>query len=83
MASRFHEPSDEDVQQLKVKSKNKNTDRSTNVWVRAYEEWRTKRSFNESLEQTPPDILNKRLEQIYAELRKKYDEEYEPTGESD
>ena len=52
MAGRFHELNDSNVEQLKSKSKAKNTTKSTNVWVRAYDDWRIKRGFVEKLENT-------------------------------
>ena len=77
--SRFRFLSEDDITALKSRSKAANTTKSTNVWVRAYNSWRLKRGFQETLETTDPVVLNKRLESFYAELTKQNGEDYEPS----
>ena len=64
--------------ELKSASKCKNTCQSTNVWVKAYNDWRKERSISARLEETEPEELNKYLEQFFTELRKKNGDEYQP-----
>ena len=59
MDGRFE--NEENVDMYREASDAKNTKRSTNTWVNAYNEWRDSRGYVEDLHQTDPVSLNKRL----------------------
>ena len=76
MDGRFE--NEENVDMYREASDAKNTKRSTNTWVNAYNEWRDSRGYVEDLHQTDPVSLNERLKLFFAQLRKKNGEHYEP-----
>ena len=78
MASRFQVTSAENVQALKEKCRNKNTDNSTCTWIRIYKSWAQERVKKTELEEYSPEDLNQVLEQFYAEVRKRDGSPYEP-----
>ena len=49
MASRYHTTSGTEIQTLKDKTRNKNTDHSTNTWTRIFKAWASERGQNEEL----------------------------------
>ena len=55
--ARFGEGSEANVNKLKRASNAENTVKSTNVWVRAYDEWRVANSIEETLHETEPDVV--------------------------
>ena len=63
---------------LKDKTRNKNTDHSTNTWTRIFKAWESKRGQNEELSSYVPIDLDEVLVKFYAELRKVDGQEYEP-----
>ena len=65
MASRFHTTSSTEIQTLKDKTSNKNTDHSTNTWTRIFKTWASEGGQNED-----PSDLDEVLVNFYAELRK-------------
>ena len=78
MASRCHTTSGTEIQTLKDKTRNRNTDHSTNTWTRTFKAWKSKRGQNEELLSYFPIDLNEVLVKFYAELRKVDGQEYEP-----
>ena len=78
MASRFHTTSSTEIQTLKDKARNKNTDHSTNTWTRIFKAWASERGQNEELSSYVPSDLDEVLVNFYAELRKVDGQEYEP-----
>ena len=78
MASRFHTTSSTEIQTLKDKTRNKNTDHSTNTWTRIFKTWASERGQNEELSSYVPSDLDEVLVNFYAELRKVDGQEYEP-----
>ena len=76
MDGRFE--NEENVDMYREASDAKNTKKSTNTWVNAYNEWRDSRGYVEDLHQTDPVSLNERLKLFFAQLRKKNGEHYEP-----
>ena len=78
MASGFHTTSGTEIQTLKDKTKNKNTDHSTNTWTRIFKAWASERGQNEELSSYVPSDLDEVLVNFYAELRKVDGQEYEP-----
>ena len=58
MASRFHTTSGTEIQTLKDKTRNKNTDHSTNTWTRIFKAWASERGENEELSSYVPSDLD-------------------------
>ena len=78
MASRFHTTSGTEIQTLKDKTRNKNTDHSTNTWTRIFKALVCERGQNEELLSYVPRDLDEVLVNFYGELRKMGGQEYEP-----
>ena len=78
MVSHFHTTSSAEIQTLKDKTRNKNTDHSTNTWTRIFKAWASERGQNEELSLYIPSDLDEVLVNFYAELRKADRQEYEP-----
>ena len=66
------------IQSLKENAKNKNTQQSTNNWLKVWKSWASQKGYDESIEKYEPEALNKILEEFYATVRKKDGEDYEP-----
>ena len=75
---RFKKSDENNIKNLKEASKNSNTEYSTENWIRVFIAWASSRGYNTAMESYSPVDLNKKLEQFYAEIRKKDGEEYEP-----
>ena len=78
MALCFHTTSGTEIQTLKDKTRNKNTDHNTNTWTRIFKTWASERGQNEELLSYVPSNLDKLLVNFYAELRKVDGHKYEP-----
>ena len=78
MAGRFGESNNILIQSLKENAKNKNTQQSTNNWVKVWKSWAAQKGYDDSIEKYEPEGLNKILEEFYATVRKKDEEDYEP-----
>ena len=77
MASRFEIVDEEYIEELKDKSENKSTRKSTVYWKNVFINWANERNFQGNLEDYDSDILNQTLSQFYAELRKGNGDDYE------
>ena len=67
MASRFEIADEEYIRELKDKSENQNI----------FKKWADERNFQANLEEYENDVLDQKLSQFYAELRKENGDEYE------
>lgn len=76
--ARFINSTENDLQELTDSAKNKNTTRSTNTWIRLYQQWAETRNENINLETYSPLELDKVLSRFYAEVRKQDGLDYEP-----
>ena len=77
--SRFPVVSSEEIQELKSVVVNKNTSRSTKQWMNVFQSWTKSRHLgNVSIETMPPEELDKVLTKLYAEVKKKDGDDYEP-----
>ena len=57
---------------LKLNAKNKNTTKSTQMWLNVWEKWANERKFNPKLEEYDEhEDLDKKLQMCYAEVRTK------------
>ena len=70
--------SDDVINNLKTSSENKNTRKSTNLWVGIFKKWAALRNFEENLETYDVRELDNALSKFYTEVRKKNGDEYEP-----
>ena len=77
MASRFEIVDEEYIEELKDKSENKSTRKSTVYWKNVFINWANERNFQGNLEDYESNILNQTLSQFYAELRKGNGDDYE------
>jgi L-lactate utilization protein LutB len=78
MASRFGIADSDVIQDLKASSENRNTRKSTNLWVGVFKKWAKYRNMGEHLETYKVEELDEVLSRFYAEVRKTNGEEYEP-----
>ena len=78
MASGFHTTSGTEIQTLKDKTKNKNTDHSTHTWTRIFKAWASERGQNKELSSYVPSDLDEVLVNFYTEVRKVDGQKYEP-----
>ena len=70
-ADRLRESNNVLIQSLKKNAKNKNTQQSTNNWLKVWKSWASQKGYDESIEKNEPEALNKILEEFYAKVRKK------------
>ena len=75
---RFYVAEKSDIQELKNKTKNSNTTRSTCNWIRVFQTWAKNREYNVNLNEYDVETLNTTLEHFYAEVRKQNGKDYEP-----
>ena len=69
----------DDMRKLGEMSKNKNTKRSTNTWIKVFQDWAMSRGKNEHLESYENlEEMDKTLGAFYAEVRKQNGKDYEP-----
>ena len=78
MAARFAECSDQLIENLKEKSKNKNTTVSTKNWLKVWKTWANQAGHSEEIKSYQTEELNVLLEEFYATMRKQDGTEYEP-----
>ena len=78
MASRFEMVDEKYIEELKDKSENENTRKSTEYWKNVFKKWANERNFQANLEDYESDVLDQTLSQFYAELRKENGDDYEP-----
>ena len=70
MAARFTECSDGLIENLRKKSKRKNTAVSTNNWLKVWKTWAKQAGCSEDLKSYQPEESNALLEELYATARK-------------
>ena len=58
MASRFVIVDEEYIQELKDKSENENTRKSTEYWNKVFKKWVNERNFQANLEEYESDVLD-------------------------
>jgi len=78
MASRFEIVDEKYIEELKDKSENENTKKSTEYWKNVFKKWANERNYETNLEEYESDVLDQTLSQFYAELRKENEDDYEP-----
>lgn len=78
MASRFEIVDEKYIEELKDRSENENTKKSTEYWKNVFKKWANERNYETNLEEYESDVLDQTLSQFYAELRKENKDDYEP-----
>ena len=58
MASRFHQTNSNELEALKSKTRNKNTDHITGTWINTFQSWAKERGLNQELSSYVPHDLN-------------------------
>ena len=76
--NRFHSTSKSEINFFKDKTRNQNTENSTNTSVNAFKEWAKSRQKNGNIASDQPEDLDRILQVFYVEVRKRNKEEYEP-----
>ena len=71
MADRFGESNNILIQSLKKNPKNKNTQQSTNNWVKVWKSWAAQKDYDDSIEKYEPETLNKILEEFTQQFIRK------------
>ena len=69
---------EEYIEELKDKSENENTKKTTEYWKKVFKKWVNERNFQANLVEYESDVLDQTLSQFYAELRKENGDDYEP-----
>ena len=64
MASRFAIVNEECIEELKDKSKNKNTKNNTEWWKNVFKKWANERNLEANLEEYENDVLDQPLSQF-------------------
>ena len=54
------------IQTLKENAENKNTQRSTNNWIKVWKSWASENRHDKHIEEYEPEVLNKIVEELYA-----------------
>ena len=72
--------SDFEIESLKEMSKNKNTQKATNIWMNCYLSWAKCRTKPELIEKLPPTELDCILQQFFAEIKTQKGDDYEPSS---
>ena len=75
---RFAVSNQQNIQTLIDKSKNQNTNKATNQWMRAYLSWAKLRNAPTEIELLPPADLDQILQSFYAEIKKQNGKDYQP-----
>ena len=71
MAERFGSASVKDIEVFMQKSKNENTTKATNKWMRVYGLWAGYRNKSTNIHLLPPTELDQILQVFFAEIKKK------------
>lgn len=66
------------IEELKSKTANHNTKRTTKTWMTVVEKWCEARNVDTKIETLSPAELGKLLTNIYAEIKKLDGDHYEP-----
>ena len=67
-----------ELQRLKDKTKNANTEKSTSNWARVFMNWQSQNGVTISLGEITPTELDNTLQNFYADVKKKDGSDYEP-----
>ena len=58
-----------DLEALKAKANNENTNKSTKYWWKVWQDWALVRQYDAEIENYPPKELDKVLQKFFAEVR--------------
>lgn len=77
-SNRFSIATAQNLEDLREKSRNKNTKKSTQTWLKVFDAWRNERGEPRKLEEIPAEELDGVLCRFFVEIRKQDGNEYEP-----
>ena len=69
MAERYLHTNLVDLEALKAKPNNENTNKSTKYWLKVWRKWALVRQHDAEIGNLPPEELDKVLQKFYAEVR--------------
>ena len=75
---RFTLATDDTIEELRNGAKNINTSKSTSFWLSVWKTWCEGKSIALEIEKHEPAELNRLLEKLYAEVKNKNGQDYEP-----
>ena len=78
MAERYLHTNSVELEALKAKANNENTNKSTKYWLKVWQDWALVRQYDAEIENYPPEELDNVVQKFYAEVRTKKGEDYEP-----
>ena len=76
--SRFPVVPNDEIIEIKESAASKNTKRTTQTWLTAWQKWCQARNIDNTMECFTPRVLDEILTKFFAEVRKKDGTEYEP-----
>ena len=68
MADRYLNTNSIDLEKLKARANNENTNKSTKSWLKVRQDWALERQYDAQIENYPPETLDKALQKVYAEV---------------
>ena len=71
MESRFEIVDEKYIEELKGKSENENTRKSTEYWKNVFKKWANERNFQANLEKYESDVLDQTLSQFSCRVTKR------------
>ena len=77
MADWYLDTNSIDLEELKAKVNNENTNKRTKSWLKVWQDWALVRQYDSEIENYPPEMLDKALQKFYAEVHAKNGKDYE------
>ena len=78
MVDRFPDCGAKELQQLKENAENSNTKKSTKTWLTVWTTWTEEKGYSRDIARYEVKELDKKIQRLFAEVRKKDGSEYEP-----
>ena len=78
MVDRFPDCGAKELQQLKENAENSNTKKSTKTWLTVWTTWTEEKGYSRDIVSYEVKELDKKIQRLFAEVRKKDGSEYEP-----
>ena len=78
MVHRFPDCGAKELQQLKENAENSNTNKSTKTWLTVWTTWTEEKGYSRDIVSHEVKELDKKIQRLFAEVRKKDGSEYEP-----
>ena len=78
MVDRFPDCGAKELRQLKENAENSNTKKSTKTWLTVWTTWTEEKGYSRDIVSYEVKELDKKIQRLFAEVRKKDGSEYEP-----